>query len=1379
VCPTHGAPPPVPFRAETGTPFQVPPPPLAGYAVRSLLGQGGFGAAFQAERLSDKVSVAIKVARADQFSASHRLLQEAEALRAIGPPAVPAVYDVGRLADGAAYMVMEFVGAPTLAAHMTDAAGSVTTECFARVAPALVDLVALAHHRGFLHCDLKPENIFVAVNPAEDGYVAKLFDFGLVRRLGARRAEDTREEAPEGTPEYMSPEQCEGGATLDERSDIYSLGVILYEMAVGAPPFWGNVAMVQQNHRSRRPPLPSRRTPMIATLEEVILRCLAKDPDRRFPSATDLATALRSALAGAANLSFFIFGTSRTGTKPPSDIGGIGGAAEMKPMPGAVAVPGTAESPPGAAKAAAPVRERKAVALVFLDGISNVAAVREVIVLVGGQLAHAAGTQVVIAFGHEVGDNPTRAAAVAAQVFIDRGLCRQVFVDLASVSIQLRPDGSRRYQSPLFAKKDQYPTDADPPGVLLSRTASDMLPDLASQPVLGRAGVVVLRRAADAAELTTTRIGAPALIGRDDILHVLLGAARRATDITPGVSPLPTITTLVGEPGTGKSHLTAVLLQHLETIIPAVKVLAFRAKEALGGAGDQTTRELFRHILRVPAASPPDLGRAILAERLGPELAREVWAGVAVTMGWVSPDHPDVRSLSAAPGALRSATARAAGEALRAVARQTPLALVLEDAHFADETALDALEYATLEEAGCPLWVAVIGRPAFGRGRTAWSSRAAHHMRLDLPALDPASAAELARRLLAPAENVPASAVTRLCERTQGIPLLLVELVRGLKRDGLVRRSSKTGGWFLATDELDRLPDLPLVQWLAGREIELLPPDLAAHARLASMLGAEFDASELEGVMQGLERDGIAPETELDASVGLARLTDSGLLVRHRHRRMGFRHALLRETVYQTVPATERAAVHGAAYHYYAANVALPDEQRLPQMALHAARCGLKNEAAELYLTLAERAKKRHAYLDAESLYRDAIANLGDESVGAPGAGVREVEARQGLGIMRFRLGRHEDALKDLSVARLRAHEMELREREIEILLDESLVLDWMNDWARSAKLVEEAQELAGQGGTPLIEARLVYAHGTILHRADKTDQACAYFERGAIMAEALGADGYETNVLSLGLAGWGYSMLRRFDEAEAMFARLIALTEERGDVVNLTVVLTNRSILSLLSQKPDRMIADYKRLILIAREYGLPLVECLAQKDLGEVHFFLGQIDEAEQQVRRAIGVNRQVLGPSAHATIVADLLLGRVLVYRGDIVGARDVMTEIRQKQQAARAIGQTETEFSPGNQILADCVGLMVDGAGGPAWEDLLRRAREIMLQPQDLIEVMELRALATLRAGNVNAAVMLFDATIDEAGRTAEIVLGRLRRSREVASLEMSAADAAAG
>jgi tetratricopeptide (TPR) repeat protein len=1350
----------------------VPSPVLAGFTVRSLLGLGGFGAAFRADRISDGEPVAIKVARADQITASDRLVLEAEALKAIGRPHVPAVYESGRLPDGAAYMVMEFVREPTLAAELVDAAGRLPAARFEAEALALATLVAVSHDRGFLHCDLKPENVFVAADPVAAGFVAKLFDFGLVRRVGPRRAEDTREEAAEGTPEYMSPEQCEGDAIIDVRSDIYALGVMLYEMAVGAPPFWGNAAEVQQSHRSRRPPLPSRRVSIHPAIEEVILRCLAKDPDRRFSDAAALAQSLRAAFAGAG-----VAALESAAHAHARGMGELPAETPNRPQP----------IPAAPAAAAAPGRERRAVALAFFESKGNMAAIREAIGVVGGQLAHTAGAQVVIGFGHELGDNPTRAAAMAAQLFIDRGLTPRVLVDLASVSIQARPDGTRRYQSPLFAKKEQYPAEPGPVGVFLSRTAAEVLPDLSTAPVPGRPGVVVVVKTEDAPELTSTRSGAAPLIGRDEVLRSLLEAARRATDGSAGPAGLPTITTLVGEPGTGKSHLAAVLLQHLEALIPPVQVLGMRAKEVLGGAGDQTTRELFRHVLRLPAICPPDLGRAELAKRLGPELAREVWAGVAVTMGWVSPEHPDVRTLAAAPGALRAAAARAAGEALRGMSRKKPLALVLEDAHFADETALDALEYATLQEAACPIWVAVFGRPAFGSGRTAWASRAAHHQSLELLPLDMASAAELARRLLAPAENVPAAALAKLCERTQGTPLLLVELVRGLKRDGLVRRSEKTGGWFLATDELDRLPDLPLVQWLSSRETESLPPDLAAHARLASILGTEFDADELEGVVKVLEREGLAPETELDASVGLQRLIDSGLLVRHRRGRIGFRHALLRETVYQTVPIAQRNAVHRAAYAFYSGDSTLPEEQKFPQMALHAARSGLKNEAAEIYLDLAGRAERRHAYLDAESLYRNAIENLasGDAppsavAVAVPAAGavadadIRQVVARQGLGTMRFRLGRHEDALKDLSRARELAHAVAAREREIQIMLDEALILDWLNDWPRSAQLVDAAQALSKQGSTPLIEARLVYGHARTLHRADKTDQATVYFERSAAMSEALGAEGYETHILSLGLAGWGYSLLRRFQEAEVMFGRLIEITEARGDVINLTMGLMNRNILSLLSQKTERLLQDYRRLIVIARESGLPLVECMAARDLGDVQYCLGQIEEAEAQARRALSANQKVLGPRAHGTIVTELLLGRVLVYRGDVAGAREVMAGLRRSQAEARAAGQTDAEFSTGEQVMADVVGLTIEAVTGPAWDELLKRAREILLQPQELIEIMELRALAALRAGRAEEGLHLFDGTLDEASRSAEIMLPRLRHAREAARSRLAAA-----
>src|SRR5262249_37998830 len=221
----------------------------------------------------------------------------------------------------------------------------------------------------------------------------------------------------------------------------------------------------------------------------------------------------------------------------------------------------------------------------------------------------------------------------------------------------------------------------------------------------GRRGIMLLRKPTQAAERTTTRMGVAPLVGREEILRSLLDAARHATG-----GAVPTITTVIGEAGDGKSHLAQMLVQHLQ-VLPKIPTVFVRATEGLGGTGEQTTRELFARTLSLPDQAPPDFGRALLAECLGADIAKEVWAGVAVAMGWAPPEHPELRALAVAPGALRSAAARAVGEALRQMGHRRPLAVVVEDAHFVDETALDALEYAPLKEAACPLWGCVVGRP--------------------------------------------------------------------------------------------------------------------------------------------------------------------------------------------------------------------------------------------------------------------------------------------------------------------------------------------------------------------------------------------------------------------------------------------------------------------------------------------------------------------------------------------------------------------------------------------------------------------------------------------------------------------------------------------
>jgi tetratricopeptide (TPR) repeat protein len=1296
LCPVHGAPPPSPPPAPDATiPYVVPTPELAAFRVRKTLGQGGFGAVFLADRDGDSQPVAIKVARADNALASEALDREADALSAVGPPHVPIIYTRGRLDDGSAYLVMEFVRAPVLADRLAELPGPIDVDEFAGQALAILTVVEAAHARHLVHCDLKPENLFI--DPA---FGAKLFDFGLVRKVGPEaRVESTKEEAPAGTPEYMSPEQCEGRSDIDVRSDVYALGAIFYEMLTGAPPFWGNSAEVQESHRSRRPPVLSRSRLLAPALEDAVLRCLAKDPARRFPDVTELRRALSAGLMAER-------ARHEAATQSAS-------AAATVTRPGAAS----------GGKPAAAARERRTVALLFFESKSNLAVIRETASAAGAEIAHNAGTQVVLAFGHEVGDNPTRAAVNAAQMVIARGLTTRALVDLALVSIQARPDGSRRYMSPLFAKKERYPAETDSAGVLLSLAAVEVLPDVPSEPVPDRADLVRVSRSAESSERTTTRMGVSPLVGRDDLLRTLLDGARAVA-----AKHRPTIVTLVGDSGFGKSHLVQMLVQHLD-VLPSLQTMFVRAKEVLGGAGEQTTRELLHRVLALPEAPPADLGRALLADKLGADTAKEVWAGVAVVMGWAPPEHPELHALAAAPGAIRSAAARAAGEGLRRMARQRPLALVVDDAHFVDETALDAIEYAALAEAETAVWVLVVGRPSFGRGRTGWAGRAAERQSLTLGALEPPAAAELARRLLSPVEKVPSSALARLAERTMGVPLLLVELVRGLKRDGIVRKTG-TGIWVLATDELERLPDLPLVQWLASRETESLPADLLAHARLASVLGSEFSADEVEGVLQELERAGIPPETPLDASIGVRRLTESGVLARHRGGRVAFRHSLLRDTVYQSVPAAQREAIHHAAYEYYRRHDDLSDVARLPQMAFHAAKSGLRAEASRLYFDLARRASARHAYLEGELLYRNALENIVD----ADDQG--RIAGQQGLGLMRFRLGRHEDALKNFNAAEDLARKVEARAALLEILLDEGIVLDWTMDWAKSRAVSEEAEGLAAADpvlATPTVTPRLFMARGRTHMRLNQFAETIAALRRAIEAAEKVGDDGYEALTQSLSMLSISLACNGQQDQANEPISRCLRLLEEHGDMIGLAAALQNRGLVAYLGNDAEGFVTNLERALQIAREYGFAMSECLCARDLAELYIVFGRIEEGLPRARRALEMYVQQLGPASRIVYLSEVQIARMTAFQGDLATAEEITRRVVAAQAAAEEQGRKDLVFVDSERVLLDGVDFFLRGETDAKFDALVARGRALQLQAPDLVELMEWKALSALRAG----------------------------------------------
>ena len=271
------------------------------YRVRSVLGEGGMGAVFEAEHVAIGRVVAMKVlhpAQATKKVAVKRFHQEARAAGGIGHPNICEVFDFGTLADGSPYLVMERLKGETLASRIAAEGGMPFLDVIEIVMQVLSGLAA-AHERGILHRDIKPENVFLAERP---GYpsIVKLLDFGVSKVVGPASAEWddetdlTKTGMVMGTPYYMSPEQARGDRNLDGRVDLYACGVLLYEALTGQRPYVAknyNTLLVGILQGNAKPPR-ALRASIPVDLEEVVQKAMAKNRDDRFQIAAEFAQAL-------------------------------------------------------------------------------------------------------------------------------------------------------------------------------------------------------------------------------------------------------------------------------------------------------------------------------------------------------------------------------------------------------------------------------------------------------------------------------------------------------------------------------------------------------------------------------------------------------------------------------------------------------------------------------------------------------------------------------------------------------------------------------------------------------------------------------------------------------------------------------------------------------------------------------------------------------------------------------------------------------------------------------------------------------------------------------------------------------------------------------
>ena len=949
-------------------------------------------------------------------------------------------------------------------------------------------------------------------------------------------------------------------------------------------------------------------------------------------------------------------------------------------------------TPVPVAGAAGGVTARRRVRVALLLAAGNRGGGAAVVAEHGGEVAVAGGGRLAAVFEAQPMARAILRARRAGEALLAGGAIDGARIEVADVVVREAAGGARRFASSLFAAEHAWP-DGAAAGVVVAPSA---------------------RRASEPARDPRAAASDEPPLGRDALLDELGARVVRAT-----ATGAPAVITVHGSAGAGLSTIATALGRRLAAA--GLDVIALAAAEPIAGEPNATLGRLAA-LLDVEAGASADETAALRA-----------FLGLAGD----GPAH-----LAAVPGAVRDLAVHAVARALRTRARAGGVALVVDDAHFADAATIAAIEEASLAEHRARLALVLVRRGEPGRTIGAGAAACAS---VAVPPLAAEACRALARRLLAPVEEVPADALDELVDRAGGQPGLLVELTAAIHAAGLIRRRPGGAGWFLATDELGVLADAPVDR--ASRALDALPGDLVAHARLAAVLGPRFSDDDVEGVIAELERDGDAGALPLDPRVASRRLARAGILTPASDARdlWCFASALLRDALARDLHPEARRRIHAAAVRHLDQRGG-PDV--LARLGPHLAAAGLAERAAATWLALAERAATRHAYLEAETLYTSAAEMLGDDG--------GRLRAHRGRALMRQRLARYEDALADLQLAAALAERLGDRDALVHILLDQATAHDWLGDYAAAAASGERAAALAGDAPTAELRARLRFADGRRHQLRGELAAAADPLAEAADLAAGIGDAAYETLVAADLVRLSLLAQLGRLDQAQAISLALEHRCRRRADRIHLAATLGNRLVMWLALDRPEAAIADLEQGAAIARELGLVMVGHRADVGLVNLHYQLGDDRGLQPALARALAAERHGVGASGYQ---ARLMAARVHAWAGREELARAALAEVA---AAASVLHELDA-------LAASAADLATRDAADDEWDRLIAGA-----DPSAGDELWELRGLAALRRGRRAEARRC----LTEAARAAEAfpgILGR-RIARELAALDEGTHDA---
>jgi serine/threonine protein kinase len=884
--------------------------------------------------------VAIKLLHTDSAEALQRFSREAAVLAELRHPGIVSYVAHGATPDGRPFLAMEGLEGEDLSQRLSRQPLSLE-ESLALLRQA-TQALAVAHQHGVIHRDLKPSNLFLRHGRPED---VVLLDFGLARHL-APSLTLTASHVVLGTPGYMAPEQVSTESQLTPSADIFSLGCVLHECLTGKPPFSAPhfVAVLAKILFTEPEPLRSVRPELPAALEALLQRMLAKTPERRFPEASSLLSALTLLQAQLQPEP----SSAPPDSTPPIRLAG----SEQHLVSVLVAAPrSTAQRPPG--------HEPQDSRRTLRDTLRTLLAPHgaQVELLADGSLV----TTLMATQGSAT--DPAILAARCALLIQERWPEAAVVLTTGrgKLASHLPVGEAVDRAGQLLRQLDSLPADSSV-RVLLDEVTADLLgPGFQlSRP---QPDLFLLHGQRPGADASRPLLGKPTpCVGREQELAFLELAFTTCAQESTAQAIL-----VMAPAGAGKSRLRHEFLRRLEHHGSQVLVLLGRGDPMSAGSADGLLAQALRRLCDIPETAPLEERRARLTQRLSQHLPADQLQDVAAFLGelcaipFLDERSPRLQAARGDPRLMSTQVGRALVAFLRAECAHHPVLLVLEDLHWGDALSVGLMDEALRELAEQPFMVLALARPEVEQLLPAPKMK--RLQMLQLRGLSRKAGAQLVTEVLG--TSVSDSVVGRLVEQAAGNVLLLEELIRGVA-EGRGEAAPETVLAMLQA-RLGRLEK-------EARQVLLAASFLGRSfwpSAVQSLLGEELPEPVLQRWLQRLvelELVGPQPSSRFPA-----------------HAEYRFRHALVRDAAYALVPESYKPTGHRLA-GLWLESAGESD----PQVLAAHARLGQQPERAiPFYIRAAEQLFERH---DMPSTVRCVEAAL---ALGAQGADLQRLRALQ------------------------------------------------------------------------------------------------------------------------------------------------------------------------------------------------------------------------------------------------------------------------------------------------------------------------------------------------------------------------------------------------